>query len=373
MWYCIAGALFVGASCSSEFLEHHPRRKSTTTVPDFFDELPPETSTTAAPARTTEVAQDVEGSTHKEFEDSAVELCKKPSFQVVLNPAQNSRELRFGEDAQAATRLKGKPLVQSLVRCSGSPTSRCMKPEGGCDISADHCPCDFDMDQLPPLEHEYKFIANEILDSQEGGLEHAAKDITLRRAGSERWLGEAAKNKMLAARDSAGYSWHVALIGLGGGMLPQYMFQHSQDLTIDGVESNPDVIDVARAFFGISKPEETGRLKVISSDGLGFLQESPENDYNAVVVDCFGDGRVPEGCRSIDFVQGLHRALKPDSNALQNVIVRHPSNEEMDALNRKDYESLLDTYYSAFGKKAVTVHRGQGMKSTNVVIRAHKD
>lgn len=371
---------------SGSFLEHHPRhRKTTTSEPDFWvesDELPSEPARTlkARKTRDTEITtEDAESSEeHKSTEsehfsdDEDVQLCKKPSFQVVLNPAKNSRELRFGDDAEAATRLKGKPLVQSLVRCRGRPQPSCLKAKPDCDISPARCPCEFEMDKLPPLDHEYIYMAQEVLDAQEECLEHAAKDITLRRAGAERWLGEEAKMKMLAAKNDAGYSWRVAMIGLGGGMLPQYLLQHSHDLSIDGVESSSDVIDVARAFFGITELEKTGRLKVIANDGMSFLQDSPVEHYNSIIVDCFGDGGVPEGCRSSDFVQALYKTLKQNSNALQNVIMRHPANEELDASNRKDFTSLLSNYQATFGKEAVIVQRGQGEKSTNAVIRAYK-
>jgi hypothetical protein len=397
MRFWIAAAIAIEASSvlqlknvtegGAAFLQHHPRHRTTTTSePDFWDEVdnvPREPSDAGKPSKTGQTAgtlserstelhdpQAAGGAQQDKLSDGMVELCKKPSFQVVLNPAQNTRALRFGDDAEAATRKKGKPLVQSMVRCVGTPQPSCLKVDPGCDLSPGHCPCEFRMTKLPPLDFEYNFMAREVLEAQEGSLEHAAKDLTLRREGAERWLGTEARDKMVDDRNKAGSSFHVALIGLGGGMLPQYLLQHSQDLSIDAVESSSDVVDVARAFFGIAQAESSGRLQVFTVDGLGFLQDAQAESYNSVVVDCFGAGRVPEGCQSKDFVQSVYRSLKSNSEALQNVIVRHPDKDELDAATKKDFDTILNNYYTAFGKEAVTVQKSQGY---NVVIRARKE
>merc|ERR1719389_917300 len=127
----------------------------------------------------------------------------------------------------------------------------------------------------------------------------------------------------LSGHNIADGSGRVLLIGLGGGMLPQYLIHHTA-LSVDAVELNGDVIKVARAFFGLSAAEKEGSIHVTRDDGLKVVKRLAPSTYGAAIVDCFGDRRLPLNCRSRDFVDALYWVIRPGGEALQNVVTGNP-------------------------------------------------
>lgn len=139
--------------------------------------------------------------------------------------------------------------MQSMVHCVGATPATCSRGEGpppSCEAYADRCPCEFDMQKFPAMDFEYSYISQSILDEHEKKLERAAKDTSLRGAGISSWLGAEAKQTVV---DEGSDDWRVALVGLGGGMLAQFLIEHSSGLSVDAIEVNSNVIDVARSFF----------------------------------------------------------------------------------------------------------------------------
>lgn len=68
----------------------------------------------------------------------------------------------------------------------------------------------------------------------------------------------------------------MLLVGLGGGGLPQFLRDFVPHVSVEVVELDPAVLDVAKEWFGF-KPDE--RLVVTLGDGLeriAALQEEGE-------------------------------------------------------------------------------------------------
>lgn len=285
-------------------------------------------------------------SSHKsQTQDGAIELCNHNNLHVVLDVKANSRRLTFGDNAW-------EKLIQTAVNCKGSPAPTCLAAsKSSCDLEATRCPCEFDMQNLPPLDHEYQYIAKEVLQKNEAALEGAFDSI---------------RNRGAAVSDGM----RMALVGLGGGMIAQYLISHSTQLSIDAIELNSDVIAAARAFFGVAKAESSGRLHVLEGDGQARLNEAPASRYGIVVVDCFGDGRVPASCRSKAFAEAVYRAMQPGAEMLQNVLVSRPDDSNLDEEVHKDLEELLDAYRKVFGQQAVEFQ--SKWTHGNGVVRAQK-
>lgn len=268
-----------------------------------------------------------------------VELCHVGNLHVILNSDLNIRQLTFGDN-------KMEPLIQTSVHCEGKPSSNCFKKHQGnaCDLSVDHCPCNFDMPQLPLLDFEYRYIANRILPPADGQKKNSSNEVN---------------------------SSHVALVGLGGGMLPQYLLEHNEGLVVDAIELNADVINVARSFFGVAKYESLGQLHIRHADGISALNAEQPGKYSTTVVDCFGDGRLPAGCRSNDFVKAVYRSLAPGGEVLQNVLISRPDNNTLDEDVRNDFEGLMGEYHAIFGPHAVALE-AEVKGASNAVVRARK-
>ena len=77
----------------------------------------------------------------------------------------------------------------------------------------------------------------------------------------------------------------VLVLGLGGGALCTYLHQTYPQFTVDGVEIDPTMVDLAKRYFGF-KPSEN--LRPYIADGLSFVQDiaasGNENLYCITIV-----------------------------------------------------------------------------------------
>lgn len=73
----------------------------------------------------------------------------------------------------------------------------------------------------------------------------------------------------------------LLLIGLGGGSLPMFIYTHFPRIYTTVVELDPDIVDVAKNWFGF---QESERMTLTVGDGLEVLKENSKN-YDIVVFD----------------------------------------------------------------------------------------
>lgn len=79
----------------------------------------------------------------------------------------------------------------------------------------------------------------------------------------------------------------VLVIGLGGGTAAKQFARYYPDTTVDAVEVDPLVVDVAKRFFFL---EEGPRLRVHVGDGRMFLKRSKEK-WDLIIVDAYTTNR----------------------------------------------------------------------------------
>ena len=75
----------------------------------------------------------------------------------------------------------------------------------------------------------------------------------------------------------------VLVIGLGGGTTAKQFARYYDDVTVDAVEIDPLVVDVAKRFFEV---EESDRLRIHVGDGRMFLKRSTEK-WDLIIVDSY--------------------------------------------------------------------------------------
>lgn len=75
----------------------------------------------------------------------------------------------------------------------------------------------------------------------------------------------------------------VLVLGLGGGSTPKAFLARYPDVTVDTIEIDPVVIDVARNYFYLP---DSPRLKIIRSDARQYLARS-RGTYDAIFVDAY--------------------------------------------------------------------------------------
>lgn len=73
------------------------------------------------------------------------------------------------------------------------------------------------------------------------------------------------------------------VVGLGGGGMLMYIFQYFQELNVDVCEIDPEIVKVAKDYFGLI--DDSNRLKVIVDDGLKVIKNLNNTKFNSILFD----------------------------------------------------------------------------------------
>lgn len=108
----------------------------------------------------------------------------------------------------------------------------------------------------------------------------------------------------------------VLVIGLGGGTIPNQLSKLFGDkITLESVDNNKDVIELAKRYF-IDKDCVT----VYLSDGNEFVSKC-KGKYNLIVLDVFEGLRTPNKFFDEEFIKNSKEALREDGILAINVIL----------------------------------------------------
>jgi spermidine synthase len=78
------------------------------------------------------------------------------------------------------------------------------------------------------------------------------------------------------------------MIGLAGGTAARQLIAAYPELTVDGVEIDPDVAKVGREYFGMTDP----RINVVIADGRYFLRTT-DTTYDIIGIDAYKQPYIP--------------------------------------------------------------------------------
>ena len=110
------------------------------------------------------------------------------------------------------------------------------------------------------------------------------------------------------------------MIGLGGGSAQKTFHYYYPDLTIDSVEIDPSVVQVARNYFSY---EESDRQKIHIEDGRLFLRRS-SGKYDLLILDAYVQGRygssIPQHLATKEFFELARNHLTTNGVVAYNVI-----------------------------------------------------
>jgi spermidine synthase len=108
----------------------------------------------------------------------------------------------------------------------------------------------------------------------------------------------------------------ICMIGLGGGVFPREISSVAPDVTIETVEIDPAVRDIAKKFFLYS---EGPRVRTTIEDGRVFLAR-PGPLYDLVILDAFNATGVPFHLTTREFFEAVRRRTAPDGAFVANYI-----------------------------------------------------
>jgi spermidine synthase len=106
----------------------------------------------------------------------------------------------------------------------------------------------------------------------------------------------------------------IAIVGLAAGTTARQAAAVFPNVTIDGWEIDPKIVQVARDYFDMNLPN----LNVYVQDGRWGLEQSPET-YDLVIVDAYRPPYIPPHLTTLEFFQIAADHLKPDSVLAINV------------------------------------------------------
>ena len=137
------------------------------------------------------------------------------------------------------------------------------------------------------------------------------------------------------------------VVGLGGGTLPMFLRKYYPNATIDAVDIDPEVVNVAKKFFGF---REDGLMNAHVADGRQFI-ERLRQPYDVIFLDAFGSSSVPAHLTTQEFLQAVRRAVMPRGVVVGNLWSR---------VSNPLYDSMVRTYQGVFDELLILDVRDAG-------------
>ncbi|MEE9383518.1 MAG: fused MFS/spermidine synthase [Nannocystaceae bacterium] len=118
----------------------------------------------------------------------------------------------------------------------------------------------------------------------------------------------------------AGFLLHPAprrmmMMGLGGGQITNYLFERFPDLEIDAVDIDPEVVRLARKYFGV--PQHP-RYRTHVDDGRLFIEKSSKR-WDLMMLDAFRGAFVPFHLKTREFYRACLTHLSSDGVVVANL------------------------------------------------------
>ena len=106
----------------------------------------------------------------------------------------------------------------------------------------------------------------------------------------------------------------VCVIGLAGGTVARQVTAAYGPVPIDGVEIDPAIVEVGRAFFGMNQPN----LNVFATDGRFFLEHTDQR-YDLIVIDAYRLPYIPFQMATTEFFALVRSRLSSQGVVSVNV------------------------------------------------------
>lgn len=111
----------------------------------------------------------------------------------------------------------------------------------------------------------------------------------------------------------------TCLLGLGGAGVAHVLAPYLLDESIDAVEKNAEVIELATKYFMI---QEIKNLNVIHQDAAIYIQNTTTK-YQHILVDLFNANSFPRHCNNLNFIESCQQSLLPNGVLAINVANLH--------------------------------------------------
>lgn len=133
--------------------------------------------------------------------------------------------------------------------------------------------------------------------------------------------------------DSGNKVSRVLMLGGGGFSYPKHLLTTTKSVSIDVVEMDPAIVEIARKHFFVNELEQrychgkNARLGIYISDGLSFLANADDCAYDAVINDAFDGANPVVGLLTSSALLEAKRLLKKDGLYMLNAVIAEEDRE----------------------------------------------
>lgn len=133
---------------------------------------------------------------------------------------------------------------------------------------------------------------------------------------------------------------NILIIGLGGGILINLLSSLFPDATLDVVEINQAVIEIAKKYFTF---RPTNNIQIFNQDGFRFVADLPSKPtYDLIIVDAFTEDYVPMSFLTEEFIGKIKEILQPEGVAGINTF----ENSRYYKLESALYKKIFGKFYT---------------------------
>lgn len=135
---------------------------------------------------------------------------------------------------------------------------------------------------------------------------------------------------------------NVAILGFGGGVMAKELklYKNNYDLTIDGVEIDPEVKNIAQKYFNVSSDE----ANIVVDDGRRYLN-STDKKYDFIIIDAYSrELYIPFHLATYEFFQLAKSRLATGGIMAMNVNAISEKSPILISITKTVAESFRNVY-----------------------------
>ncbi len=132
----------------------------------------------------------------------------------------------------------------------------------------------------------------------------------------------------------------VLILGMGTGTYARQCMKYFDHVTVEGVEIDQRITDLAREYFAL--PDS---VEVTTYDGRAYLQ-AVDKKYDVIMVDAYQDITIPFQMSSTEFFAMVQEHLKEDGVMVVNMNMQSGEEDSINAYLTDTISGVFDTVYT---------------------------
>lgn len=133
------------------------------------------------------------------------------------------------------------------------------------------------------------------------------------------------------------------VLGLGGGTVVQLIKVYFPKAKIVGVEIDPEIIKIAKKYFGLGKVSD---LEIVNADAFDYVKKA-RGVFDLIIVDLYLGNKFPHQAEQSKFLVQIKKLLEPQGVVVINRLKSKKNNLEFFENKLKNNFSRVNLVKSA--------------------------